>query len=76
MKKTYVVRVQLKGKLESSFSAKLLLEQLRYAGLVKLTEGSFDIMAPHGHGDGKVWAEQNAERMRSFHLDARAVQKE
>jgi hypothetical protein len=51
-----------------------LLECLRYAGLVTIHHDNderllFDIHCPYGL-DSKVWAEKNAERMRSFGYDA------
>lgn len=56
------------------------LESLRYAGLIhinkvpenSLTVNCFDLRCPHGLVS-KVWAEQNAERMRSFGFNAVAA---
>lgn len=61
----------------------LLVEQLRYAGLVRVVKESHDdeheqtvymleVKAPRGiTGDGvRVWAEQNASRMKSFGFNA------
>lgn len=50
------------------------LECLQHAGLVSVHrdngEGQvFDINCPH-QGDSKVWAEANAERMRTFGFNA------
>jgi hypothetical protein len=59
-------------------SAGLLIEQLRYAGIVKIvTESEIDsgtsymleINCPHGLND-RVWAKQNADRMKSFGINA------
>jgi hypothetical protein len=59
-------------------SAGLLIEQLRYAGLVKViketeiesgTAYMLEINCPKGLND-LVWAQQNAERMRSFGINA------
>lgn len=53
-----------------------LLECLRYAGVVKNLDlspspfnGSFDLLPPTGQ-DCVAWAEMNAERMRSFGINA------
>lgn len=82
-KKKYVVRVvqtqtpdgeQVNegGVIDDAF-----LESLRYAGLVTLhnVEGGgltvrcFDIHCPHGL-DSQMWAQMNAERMKSFGFNA------
>lgn len=34
-----------------------------------------EFYAPAGHGDGRTWADQNAERMRSFGINAAAAPK-
>lgn len=77
-KTTYVVRVvQGKKNDEIAYINKAFLESLRYAGLITvhevdpngLTNVCFDLLPPHGVND-KVWAEQNAERMRSFGFNA------
>jgi hypothetical protein len=61
----------------------LLIEQLRYAGLLKVVreteidnhDGTYstaymlEVNCPHGLDD-EVWARQNAERMRSFGINA------
>lgn len=59
------------------------IESLRYAGLITvhevdpngLTTDCFDLICPNLHGrdyerQSKVWAEQNAERMRTFGFNA------
>lgn len=59
----------------------LLIEQLRYAGLVKVIKEDatehgpvfmLELNAPKGYDSegGRVWAKQNADRMRSFGINA------
>lgn len=55
-------------------SAMLLVEQLRYAGLItKEGENAFTILPPKGVSSD-VWALQNAKRMRSFGIIAESVE--
>lgn len=62
----------------------LLIEQLRYCGLVSVVKQTenltnttyiLEIPAPRGV-DKRVWADQNALRMKSFGLNAAASWKE
>jgi len=74
-KSEYVIRVSWR-KPEGRTAAlhdcvPLLLEQLRYAGVIKLhKEYFFDIAAPQGVTDSTLWASSNAERMSSFGINA------
>jgi hypothetical protein len=59
-------------------SAALLLEQLRYAGIVAVEEKyddylQFTLYPPPGV-DSALWAEQNAKRMASFGIFADPVE--
>ncbi|KKN65616.1 hypothetical protein LCGC14_0479320 [marine sediment metagenome] len=51
------------------------LEQLRYAGMVRVHRGDqvFDLLPPGGVDNTKVWAEQTAGRMASFGYNAVAA---
>lgn len=59
-------------------SIRFWLEQFRYAGLMQVNRDDetgmcFDVRAPHGAGRGasaERWAKANAERMRSFGINA------
>lgn len=59
----------------------LLVEQLRYAGIVTVHERAqsdtvphfFDIHAPKSVSDTDLWAKMNAERMQSFGINAVAA---
>ena len=68
-KNQYVVRV-IQG--ENDPDLYQFVEQLRYAGLVTIQTHkplTFDIRPPHGL-QSDVWADQNAQRMRSFGYNA------
>ena len=74
------VRITWNSKRDGRIS--LLLEQLRYAGIVGRIETpdledthgiiKFDLWPPSGVRE-KVWAEQNVARMRSFSIKAEAI---
>ncbi len=71
----WVVRVVIH--LDESREPFSLVESFRYAGLVKvhptqMTSFCFDMLPPHV-SDSKIWAEMNAERMRSFGYNAEAA---
>ena len=70
-KRKYVVRVVTSQAEAEKWG--MFLEQLRYMGLIKLHRNDetscFDLFAPYGV-DSEVWAEQNAERMASFGINA------
>lgn len=76
-KTQYCVRIVLFGSDAESAILNTLLECFRYAGLVKLgpdngNSMSFDIRCPQGL-NSKIWAEQNAARIKSFGLNAVAA---
>lgn len=59
-------------------TAELLIEQLRYMGVVSIVTESdesyvLQIQEPRGVEAGGLWADQNAERMQSFGINARVV---
>ena len=74
-KQQQVVRVVLPDGINDATPAtRLLIESLRYAGLVEVHRADndgvcFDLICPHGLDD-KVWAKANAERMQSFGYNA------
>lgn len=68
----------LKAEDPRGHSADLLIEQLRYMGLVSIISESEDgymlqVQEPRGVEAGGCWADQNAERMRSFGINAVVV---
>jgi hypothetical protein len=73
MKRSWTVRL-IWGSTDPRDRSGLLLEQLRYAGHVRILAERADyqiveIPCPKGLND-KVWSEQNAARMKSFGLNA------
>lgn len=76
-KRKMAVRVVLTDQQDDQWGT--LIEQLRYAGLLDRHDNvgtgnskCFDLLPPHGV-DGDVWAEQNAQRMQSFGINAVAA---
>ena len=58
-------------------AAGLLIEQLRYAGVVSNVEGENEFtISPRPPGESWHWAEQNRDRMASFGIKAEIVKAE
>ncbi len=80
-KRNYVVRVTTPKQKDEYFATGLtvaaLLESFRYAGLIRFDRNNPDTMfyliCPQGL-ISEVWANQNAQRMRTFGFDAMAVE--
>lgn len=78
MKKKWVVRVVLDTELDKrGMPSDALLECFRYAGVLVVHKNAervvFDIPAPAGISDTKLWADMNSERMQSFGFNAAAA---
>ena len=78
MKKAQVVRIIMSNDdalgIQPTDQVRLFLEQLRYAGIVKICKDDelrmvIDLYAPKGV-IADSWAESNANRMRSFGINA------
>lgn len=72
----YGLRLDVKAfRTEGSIaSAKLLLESLRYAGLVENDEGADEfVIAQPRDVNGSVWSTQNARRLASFGVRAEII---
>jgi hypothetical protein len=78
MKRKKVVRVCIPHETQSIITGSDqwggLIEHLRYARLITVHRDNdegicFDILPPHGVNN-EIWAEQNAERMQSFGVNA------
>lgn len=71
---TYPAQMGRMEEMRNGRDAWWLGEALRYAGFSRRLEettdrGVYELRCPHGN-DGHVWATQNAERLRSFGLNA------
>jgi hypothetical protein len=84
MAKRYVVRIiaEISGQYNNlgldPDKIRLLLEQLRYAGVINWIKDEadrviFDLYPPTGVSSTKAWAEANAARIRSFGINAAAA---
>lgn len=85
MRKCFHVQFQFHDTQNGGHSAGLLIEQLRYAGVVTVVRQTDDadgngtwyvlrLHCPAGTGSPAVWADQNAARMQSFGLNAEVYQ--
>ena len=76
VRQKYAVKVSLQGKLETPIgSAAMLLEFLRYAQVCRVDLKQLWIYPPTTvpKSAHRTWAEVNAQRIRSFGVDAKAV---
>lgn len=80
----HCVRIAIPRERTNIFSASPIddgfLDCLRYAGLISVQidddeRQCFDINCPNAIGRPRIWAEMNAERMRSFGYNAQAISK-